>query len=494
MRIRSIKTASGKHAIQVVSKRLGTVTVHKHIGTYATDFERLKLIAKAKDFIKEFSRQVSFDDYLSATPLSDIAVSENKPLFTYQVLSRCYDKIGLGTFPDQVVKDLIIARIAHPSSKLELGEYLHESFDRSYSLKTIYRHIKESLNRDIKNVFCQALITHARGEAGEVLELVFYDVTTLYFESQARGALRDFGFSKDHRAQEVQIVIGLVVNKQGFPLYFDIFSGKTFEGHTFIDIVRKVQVLLNNPKLVVVADAAMISRVNIEALDQNKIGFIVGARLGNLPDSLVETIVAKIRNRDAKSIVAPYLGHRLICQYSHKRAFKDRSDRLKQIEKAQKALTKPAELTRRYRFIKAAGKRYSLNTGLIEKAEKLEGIKGYLTNTKLDSTTVIDRYHDLWNVEHSFRITKSDLEARPVFHFLDETIKAHMVIVFAGLAITKYIEIATGMTIKRVLKLCNKVLTHKLTNIKTGETLYTQTTIDNPLTKEQIERLQTLGH
>lgn len=135
---------------------------------------------------------------------------------------------------------------------------------------------------------------------------------------------------------------------------------------------------------------------------------------------------------------------------------------------------------------------YSLNN--LIKAEKLEGIKGYLTNTELSEQTVIDRYHDLWRIEHSFRITKSDLEARPIFHRLDETIKAHLVIVFAGLAIAKYIEIKSSMSIAKALKLAGKVLTQKVTNTTTGESAYVETTIEEPILKEKIELLKSLGH
>ena len=128
------------------------------------------------------------------------------------------------------------------------------------------------------------------------------------------------------------------------------------------------------------------------------------------------------------------------------------------------------------------------------KRKNWKELKGYITNTNLDTQTVIDRYHDLWHIENSFRITKSDLEARPIFHRLDETIKAHLVLVFAGLAISKYIEQSTGMSIKKVLQFCSRVLTHTITNTKTGETIDKETTIENPYLKQVIERLRAVGH
>ena len=124
----------------------------------------------------------------------------------------------------------------------------------------------------------------------------------------------------------------------------------------------------------------------------------------------------------------------------------------------------------------------------------MEGVKGYITNTPLDTQIIIDRYHDLWHIENSFRITKSDLEGRPIFHRLDETIQSHLVLVFAGLAISKYIEQSTGISIRKVLQICGHILTHTITNTKTGETLYKETTIENAHLNKVIERLRTVGH
>jgi len=495
LRLRTVKTASGKYAIQVVSKHLGILTVHKHIGSYGNEQEKAVLSKKAYDFIQQSTGQISFSDHLTTTSLSDIIITQSRPLFAYDLFSRCYEKIGLSIYPDPLIKDLIISRIYHPSSKRTLQEYLHESLGRTYSLKTIYRHVKKSLKSGIKEHYQKALISFAKEGLKDTLRLVFYDVTTLYFDSHVKTTLKDFGFSKDHRPQDTQIVIGLVVNQNGFPLYFDTFAGNTFEGHTFVTIVDNICTLLNTRTLIIVADAAMISQDNIERLEAKGIGFIVGARLANLPQELIENITKKLVKQDGKMITLLYKNQRLICEYSTTRAVKDNHDRMKQIRTAHMVIDNPTTVTRKYRFVqKSLNDEYKLNSPLIEKAEKLEGIKGYVTNTKLDEQTIIDRYHELWHIENSFRITKSDLEARPIFHRLEETIKAHMVIVFAGLAIVKYIELATGMSIKRVLHICSKILTHTLKNRKTGEIIEIETTIEDPKLKETINRLRTVGH
>jgi transposase len=495
MRIRVVPTASGKHALQVVSKRSGVVKVHKHIGSYGNDSEKAILYKKAQDFIQKYSGQVSFTDYLTSPSLSDVIITQSRPLFAYELLSRCYDKLGFARYPDSLIKDLVISRLYHPASKRGLHEYINESLGRSYSLRTIYRHVKQSLKTGIKEQFQEALIAFARQGLGDTLQLVFYDVTTLYFDSQVKTTLKDFGFSKDHRSADTQIVIGLVVNKHGFPLDFDVFSGKTFEGHTLVGVIANIQQLLQSPELIVVTDAAMLSQDNIDQMIAKEIGFIVGARLANLPLRLINQVHTQLNKQDNNIAVFSYRNQRLVCQYSAKRAAKDRSDRIRQIERATTVIEHPTGIMGRYRFVKKAKDlKYLINTKLIDKAEKLEGVKGYITNTNLNTQMVIDRYHDLWHIENSFRVTKSDLEARPIFHRLNETIKAHMVLVFAGLAISKYIEQSTGMSIKKVLQYSSRILTHTMINTQTGEKIVKETTIENPSLKQVIERLRAVGH
>lgn len=494
MRIREVKTGSGKRAVQVVSKREGKLTVHKHIGTFESAAQKTALNEQAKSYIQSSSGQTSIFDLLNTISPTDIKITDSKPLFTYQLLSVIYDKIGFGNYNDQVLKDLIIARVCYPASKLETQEILAELFDKQYGINTLYRHLKKGMASGVQEFFQKALINYAKREMHDSLKLVFYDVTTLYFESSLKTTLKDFGFSKDHRTQDTQIVLGLVVTGQGFPLYFEIFNGKTFEGHTFIPVIEKIISLLENPKLIVVADAAMISQENINQLQAKKIGFIVGARVGNLPLKLIKSISDQILGNDGATCSLPYREQRLICEYSAKRANKDKADRNKQVAKALQLLESPGTAVRRFRFIKTAGKNYQLNANLINKAEKLEGIKGYITNTDLPINLVVERYRNLWKVEHSFRVTKSDLKARPIFHRVDDAIKAHLIIVFAGLAISRYIELKSGLSIKRALKLSRKILTHKVINTKTGEFNFIETTIEDTTVLAQINLLKTLGH
>ena len=328
--MREVKTNSGKKAVQVVSKRDGKLKVHKHIGSYGTEFEKKLLYEKANEYIQEVTGQTSLLDLLNSVRTSELKITGNWSFFTYELLSRIYDKIGFNEYKNEVIKDLVLARVYQPASKVETRELLAEDFDRHYGINTLYRHLKKSIESGLKDHFQNALVQFCKRELQDSLKLVFYDVTTLYFESKLSSGVRDFGFSKDHRAQETQIVLGLVVNHQGLPLYFDVFKGNTFEGHTFIPVIEKIPELLNNPHLVVVADSAMISEENMSLLEEKGVGFIVGARVSNLPAELITKISDMLSSENGKVYETDYKSRRLVCDYSSKRASKDRSDRKKQ--------------------------------------------------------------------------------------------------------------------------------------------------------------------
>lgn len=494
MRVRIVPTFSGKHTIQAVTKRLGKLTVNKHFGTFTTEKQKQNLLKEAKAYIKSQTGQQELFDPPEHLLLKNVIITQSQPLFLYRLLCGVYEKLGFNICNDPLVRDLIVARIYKPSSKRETREILQDLFGVSYSLITIYRHLKKAVDNGLKDQFQTALISFAKKGLNDSLRLVFYDVTTLAFDNQIKAGLKDFGFSKDHRFHDVQIIVGLVVNRQGFPLYFDIFNGKTFEGKTFLSVIENIRNLLKNPDLIVIADAAMISRINVEELDKRNIGFIVGARLANISVALQDQISQAVSGQDQKTTTVNYLHHRLICQYLTKRAAKDRSDREKQIDKAHKVIASPSQIHRRFRYVESVKGKYFINNILIAKAQKLEGIKGYLTNTELDKNTVIERYHDLWRIEKAFRLTKSDLEARPVFLRLDKTITCHLVIVFAGLAICRFLEMKTNLSIQKILKIAEKVLTHKAINTQTGENGLIETTIMNHELKEKIDLLNSLGH
>jgi transposase len=279
--------------------------------------------------------------------------------------------------------------------------------------------------------------------------------------------LRKTGFSKDSKSQQPQILVGLMVSKDGIPLAFDIFPGNTFEGHTILPVVKAFIQKNNVKRFTVVADAAMISADNIKELKAEGIHYIVGARLGNLPQAIFEEIDAKIKREDGKTIrLHTDKGH-LICSFSNARYRKDKYEMEKQILKAKTIIKSPSKNTKA-KFVKAQNEELKLNEELIQKTLKLLGIKGYYTDLNeqdLPTNKVIERYHELYKVEQAFRVAKADLETRPIFHFKEEPIKLHLLICFLALVISKHIEIKTGISIRRFNTEAKKVADARMKNL-----------------------------
>lgn len=278
--------------------------------------------------------------------------------------------------------------------------------------------------------------------------------------------MRKTGFSKDSKPQQPQILVGLMVSKEGFPLAFDIFPGNTFEGHTILPVVKAFVHKNKVKRFTVVADAAMISADNIKELKSEGIHYIVGARLGNLSQAIFEQIDALITREDGKTIRLKTDKGYLICSFSNARYRKDKYEMDKQILKAQTLIKSPSKNTK-VKFVKAQNEELKLNEELIQKTTKLLGLKGYYTDLEeqdLSTNKIIERYHELYRVEQAFRVAKSDLETRPIFHFKEEPIKLHLLICFLALVISKHIEIKIGISIRRFNTEAKKVTDAKMIN------------------------------
>jgi transposase len=216
----------------------------------------------------------------------------------------------------------------------------------------------------------------------------------------------------------------------------------------------------------VVADAAMISSENILQLTQDSINYIVGARLGNIPAALLETIDKTIIREDGKSIRIKTDNGYLICSYSSVRYRKDRYEMEKQIEKAKLVIANPSK-GKKMKFTQTKGQKIELNEALIGKTQKLLGIKGYYTNLEAsvaDNKTIMERYHELYKVEHAFRISKNDLQTRPIFHFKEQPIKLHILICFMALVVSKHIELKTGVSIRKFIDESKKIVDGEIMN------------------------------
>lgn len=450
MRIRKTKTASGATAVQVVDSHHGQTLVRKHIGSAATPEDIARLWEVAREWMLIASRQRSFFQQESSfNPLfSQYRYLGIRYTLLYDVISSVLRTLGFAALSDQLLLDLVLMRVVEPESKRESVKKLLEWFSVAYDLTRVYKHLIRIAQK--KTNVEALLVAFAQKELHADFSFVLYDVTTLYFESFTTEDLKQCGMSKDNKSQQPQIVVGLLVTSEGFPLTYDLFAGNTFEGHTIIPVVTGLAKKYHFTNLTVVADAAMLSQKNIDALVAAGISYIVGARLGYLTITHVKEISRVLNEKDAASVRRTIGGHTLICDFSKKRYAKNKSDTEKQIKKATEIVEGKTPL-KRHRFLSPAHTRATLNQSLIERTRLLWGIKGYVTNIDAPNEVVIARYHDLWHVEQSFRMAKSDLLSRPIFHFKQEAIKAHLLICVMALAAGKYMEVRTGKSLQRIL-------------------------------------------
>ena len=379
MRIRVVKTASKAQAVQIVRYQNNKRIVLRHIGSAHTEAALIDLMILAEEWIKDNTNQLSIfpdEDPNKLLHLNHSTFIGVKYRFFHAQVRAIQEIIRLDDLPS-LLNDLVAIRIFEPASKLRSLELLAQFFGISHSRKTYYKIAPDCV--ELKKTVEQKVACFAGLHYSFNFDILFYDVTTLYFETFEEDGLRKNGFSKDNKSQQPQILIALMVSKEGFPVAYEVFSGNTFEGHTIIPVIKDFIERNRVKEFTVVADAAMISSENIQQLTQNNINYIVGARLGNIPAALLETIDKTIVREDGKSIRIKTDNGYLICSYSSVRYRKDRYEMEKQIEKAKQVIAEPSK-SKKMKFTQTKGQKIELNEALIEKTQKLLGIKGYYTN------------------------------------------------------------------------------------------------------------------
>ena len=482
--IRKVRTASGAIAVQVIQYAQGKRVIIRHIGSSHTDEELALLCQEAETVREQLSHQPSLFS-ITEKPSKllhedHLQLSSVTHKFAYTSLRKCSRLCGLA-FLDPLYQDLALMRIVEPASKLRTIELLENYFKISYAERSVYRLLPKLLKH--KNAIEEVAYQTSKEHFGESFALVLYDVTTLYFEShEPDDELRARGFSKDDKSKQPQIVVGLLVTHQGFPLRHETYKGNIFEGHTMLDVVKEFQKHHPNSKPIIVADAAMLSQENMQQLETEGYQYIVGARLANTPKSFIELMTSRLTKRDGDVIRLLYPTYHVICSYSEKRAKKDRREFDKQMAKALEVISHQ-ESGKRAKFVKKSMDHkdsFILNEELTEKAEKLIGVKGYCTNISeaiLSNNQVIEYYHRLWHVEQAFRMSKTDLKTRPIFHYMHEAIKAHVLLCFMGLMMGKFLEIKTGLSLRTVRDILWNVQEAHIQDTLTGKCITLQTNI-----------------
>ena len=378
--------------------------------------------------------------------MSEVQNGQIRTIGPELVFGKVFDFIGFNTINEQLFRHLVIARLAYPLSKLKTIEYLYRYQGISLEISATYRFL-DKLNEKLKDSVEQIAFNHTKRVLNNTISIVFYDMTTLYFEASDEDDLRKTGFSKDGKHSNPQIFLGLLVGMGGYTIGYDIFEGNIYEGHTLIPTIEKISKKFNLEKPVVVADAGLLSANNIKELQENQYQFILGARIKNETTTVKNKIFeTSLKNNDFV-VIEKSDTVKLIIAYSDKRAKKDEHNRnkgLKRLEKQIKSgkLTKSNTNNRGYnKYLKMEGEvEISIDKEKFEKDKIWDGLKGYITNCNLKPEEIIANYKNLWHIEKAFRMSKTDLRIRPIYHRLQKRIEAHICLSFVAYTVYKELE------------------------------------------------------
>lgn len=500
--VRRVRTASGATAVQIAESVAGHRRIVRHVGSARDEVELGLLMAAARRLLVD-DAQGQLDLGLSL-PTSRVAmvpapagtlfepagspsgaravvaaprVLRTSSALLYDVLAGVYQDLGFDALGDEVFRDLVIARVVEPTSLLDIDRVLADLGRRAASLSTRKRTLRRCQDGSYRDRL--ATLCFERPAASGDVSLCLYDVTTLHFEADNEDSLRKVGYSKERRV-DPQIIVGLLVDRGGFPLEIGCWEGNKAEKHTIVPIIEAFQARHGIENLAVVADAGMLSLANLTALDQAGHQFIVGAKTSKAPIDLashfhwhgdaftdgqvVDTVTPKIGKNTANDIAlraepawdkGEHPGSwRAVWAYSAARFVRDNKALTAQ-EKRARAVIAGEKPARTPRFVKTAGDSRFLDEAALARARRLAGLRGYLTNIEssvLPAEEVIASYRDLWHVEQSFRMSKSDLAARPLFARRRQAIEAHLTIVFTALALSRTVQARTGLALRRVLR------------------------------------------
>lgn len=482
MFVRKKANRSGSISVVVVDKSGGKFKeVHKvGVASDASDVEAL--IVLGNKWIREYEEcihpTIDFDGEIEKRRLEQSTLIdeyfgriENVQLNGCElILDRVFDLVGFGRIEDKVFRQLVCSRLSFPASKAATVEYLKNHFDDDVDLSKIYRYL-DKLNDRHKSLVQDISVRHTIEVLGGHIGVMFYDVTTLYFETDHEDELRKTGFSKEGRHSNPQIIFGLLVSLDGYPLAYCIHEGNKYEGHTMLPVINEFVRKYDLNGFIVVADSGLMTKANIAELERMGYKYIIGARIKNEPEEVKRQILSLPKVSGQMHEIDKGGGRRLLVGYSDDRAGKDAHNRSKGVKRLEKKfhsgrLTKENINRRGYnKFLDMVGEtKVELNRERIWLDAQWDGLKGYLTNTDIPTGDIFTAYHNLWNVEKAFRIAKSKIEIRPMFHFTRRRIEAHLCICFVALKIYKELErllkrANIGMSVDKVLNMAKTVTT-----------------------------------
>ena len=453
MFVRKLRNRSGSISVQIISKEGGRYRVVRTIGTSKDPEKVKKLFVEAKNQIDHPDNQVSLFPILSET---DIAIENflgemtNLQVHTIGpelIFGQLFDRLGFNIIKEKLFRHIVIARLTYPTSKLKTVDYLYRYQGLEIEVDAVYRFL-DKLRDKYKEIVERVAYEYTRRILKNI-SVVFYDMTTLYFETEDEDDLRKIGFSKDGKFQCPQIMLGLLVGQNGYPIGYDIFEGNVFEGHTILPVLENVQKKFGLGRPVVTADAALLSKQNLKNLTNEKYQFIIGARIKNESEQIKKEILKQAKGlKDGQNFTLKRPdGIKLIIAYSSKRQRKDARNREKGLLKLRRQvksgrLTKESINNRGYnKFLALKGDvAVEIDEDKVKEDQLWDGLKGYVTNARLSPKTIIENYRHLWQIEKAFRISKTDLRIRPVYHYRKKRIEAHICVAFVAYTIYKEME------------------------------------------------------
>lgn len=467
--VRKKPNKSGLISVQVIDKSLGRYKVVKTIGSSKDPKVIEHYVSEANHYIQSRTGEILIDFSNKRKIYTEVlsSISGHKLVGIEYVLGKIFNEIGFNQIEDSLFRDLVLYRLVYPKSKLKTTEYLYRYEQKTRTEDEIYRYM-DKLHSTQKERVQKISYDHTLKILQGEIQAVFYDVTTLYFEIEQEDELRRTGFSKDGKAQHPQIVLGLLVSKNAYPLAYDVFQGNKYEGATFIPILDAFANKYQFEKLTVVADAGLLSNSNVEELIQRGYDFILGGRIKN-ESKVIRDKILNLHLKNGESVILPKGSLRLLINYSEARAKKDRHNRergLLRLEKQIKSgrLTKSSVNNKGYnKFLRMEGDvEISIDYKRAELDSKWDGLKGYLTNSAMSKEEIIENYGHLWQIEKAFRVAKNELKIRPVFHYKQRRIEAHICLNFAAYKVYKELERTlwekqAGLSPERVIEIIQNI-------------------------------------
>lgn len=445
---------SGTFTVEVVDKRGGRNVVIQRFGTSRDEVKLRALERKARQWIDDqrsprLPLAWEKDDIISDF-MSTLANSQVRVYGPELVYGSLYDQIGYNAIDDEMFRHLVVCRLFNPGSKLKTIDYLNRYLHITKSVDSIYRFVDRlspagggGIKQQVEQISYAQTLKVLGGEVG----VVFYDMTTLYFEAADEDDLRKCGFSKEGRHRNPQIFLGLLVAMGGNPIGYEIFEGKIAEGKTLIPMVESLASRFGFDHPVVIADAGLLSKQNLKSLDEAGYQYILGARPKNDSAYVKNKILSmKLKDGQVRSFKREDK-RRIVVSMSDARAkndAKNRRDGLRRLEKKLGAgkLTKQNINNRGYnKYLSMDGEiKITINYDKFNADAAWDGIKAYITNSKLPPKQIIANYHNLWFIERAFRMNKTDLRIRPIYHRLRNRIEGHICICFTAYTIMLELE------------------------------------------------------